>query len=676
MTSFQINETSGVLSIATDAVEILCTNCQLQIRCVAGDILSNVTQILISNVEVNQYSPEFDAAYLSCAVPENISMITKPVIATANASDQDRGDCGIIQYSIQSGNDEGYFHINSSTGEISVISKLNYEHRPSFTLTLQAKNVLCTPQLQNSRLFQAQIDVTNVYDEPPIFSRGSYSAMVNEFDQNPNNRPDIVVQLNCSAQDSLSGPITYERMFMGEPFDIDFHNGQVYIPHDLTLDYEEQDFYELQFKCYDVECPKMFAIVNVSVKIIPVNEYGVVGGRGLNKFVSISQPLGSLIASNVPNSNAMLYINVTDRDRGDNHGDIYFKFSQNSESVRLFFHLDSSTGNLTLVLSLRYLDCFDLPQILSVPLQACEAHTNRCISVDITLFVNELQSGDCDPSFDQSMYQVQVNESVPAGTILNTFTCQTPGSLNFPNNEQIQLGYEALETIKSLFHILNSTLVLKGSLDYETEIQYNFSIECLDRISNHTATSTVILKVLPSNDIMPKFTQPFYIFTVPNQTLQTIGQVQAFDSDFGYGNSLSYQLHSGDIEYLQVDSFGMISLSHYYDSSVSDKLVAIVEVSDGFYTDQTMVLVNMEGTRRVIGRVGECDKFCIAFAVALIFLILAIMILLIMCVFFALCHRKKQYENVLKVQQSILEKTNSIRRPNHNTESSQGHHYR
>ena len=436
-----------------------------------------------------------------------------------------------------------------------------------------------------------RIDVENVNDEPPVFNPRIYSAIVNEFDSHPSNRTDFIKQLRCSDLDTISGSLKYEKMFSNKPFDVNFDTGVVFVSPLDVLDYEEQTSYELQFKCFDFLAPEMFDIATLTVQVLPINEHvptlTTVNGLAIGND---SLPIGTLIASNLPDTNALISIGAVDNDEGSDHGLIMFVFKDTDNEE--YFQLEQNSGNITLIKSLMYMYCVEQPitDIIFIPLAVCAANVPNiatCLSFDIRLFISI--SGNCTPSFDQNRFAISVNESVSIGTVLYKFNCSTPGSINVATDKNVEL--RGLSNVTTFFDIKNDgTLVVQDSLDFESETNYNFNVYCIDLISNLTTEANVDIKVLPSNDFAPMFTRPFYTFTPKDQF--NIGQVEAVDGDSGIGSELTYKIISGDDDLLFIDSSGKILLAdNFVQSTTCDKLAAVVGVTDGLYTDQTMILV-------------------------------------------------------------------------------------
>ena len=125
---FNINSSSAVLTMAVDAVQLSCINCEFHptIKCTAGEA-ANATRITIFLELENQFSPMFTDPYLSFSVQEDFDFTTIPSLITINATDEDRDDCGVLTFSIISGNSEGRFQINSSSGSLELVAPLDFE---------------------------------------------------------------------------------------------------------------------------------------------------------------------------------------------------------------------------------------------------------------------------------------------------------------------------------------------------------------------------------------------------------------------------------------------------------------------------------------------------------------------------------------------------------------------
>merc|ERR1711865_1200730 len=110
------------------------------------DLLSDTATITIQIIDVNE-APEI-AGGMSTTVEENTRLgtqIGKPV--AVRTRDQDKGHFKTLRYSISDGNTLGHFAIDRLDGQISVISNINYEARPEYTV-LPKPQPICTSSME------------------------------------------------------------------------------------------------------------------------------------------------------------------------------------------------------------------------------------------------------------------------------------------------------------------------------------------------------------------------------------------------------------------------------------------------------------------------------------------------------------------------------------------------
>ena len=111
----------------------------------------------------------------SFGIDENLSDGTS--VSTVEASDEDTGDS--LTYSIISGNTDGAFAINGTTGEITVAnsSALNFEVNPNFGLTVQVED---TGYLTNSATIT--INLTDVNEAPTVSLANTTTSLPEDTD--------------------------------------------------------------------------------------------------------------------------------------------------------------------------------------------------------------------------------------------------------------------------------------------------------------------------------------------------------------------------------------------------------------------------------------------------------------------------------------------------------------
>ena len=114
-------------------------------------------------------APAFDLASHAFSVIEDAAAGT--AVGTVSATDPDPDDT--VTYAIATGNADGAFAIDASTGAIAVAGDLDYETTPSYTLTVEASD-----DNRGTATAEVTITVTDVAETPP--APQNLTAVVNE----------------------------------------------------------------------------------------------------------------------------------------------------------------------------------------------------------------------------------------------------------------------------------------------------------------------------------------------------------------------------------------------------------------------------------------------------------------------------------------------------------------
>nr|XP_018896045.1 PREDICTED: fat-like cadherin-related tumor suppressor homolog isoform X2 [Bemisia tabaci] len=226
--------------------------------------LSNVTNIEIVVLDVNDNPPEFMQRSYQASVSESVGIGTEVAKVTATSSDV--GINAEIMYSIIGGNEHGKFMIDPDTGVIKVSQLLDYERGHEYLLTIQATDK-GVPPLSN----QAAVNITvrDFNDNPPLFRQIAFIAKIRE-DAHPG---DIVTQVSATDLDSgLNGKIafTIERGDSHQQFAIERDTG--YITVARPLDREMVANYNLQIQATDLGDPPLSSFVMLNIEILDVND--------------------------------------------------------------------------------------------------------------------------------------------------------------------------------------------------------------------------------------------------------------------------------------------------------------------------------------------------------------------------------------------------------------------
>uniref|UniRef100_A0A8C9XKL9 FAT atypical cadherin 1a n=1 Tax=Sander lucioperca TaxID=283035 RepID=A0A8C9XKL9_SANLU len=160
--------------------------------------LSDMATVNINLTDVNDNRPVFSQDIYTAVVSEDTEL-GKTVMAVM-AEDLDGPSYDHVRYSIVDGNQGSPFSIDPVRGELRVARQLDRERTSGYTLMVVASdNGL--PALSSSAMIN--IDISDVNDNPPLFSQANYSLIIQE------NRPKgtSVLQLIVTDRDaSHNGP--------------------------------------------------------------------------------------------------------------------------------------------------------------------------------------------------------------------------------------------------------------------------------------------------------------------------------------------------------------------------------------------------------------------------------------------------------------------------------------
>ena len=131
--------------------------------------------VTINVLDYNDFTPVFESVEYAVLLPELTPVGT--TVLTLKAFDMDpSGQNSNLQISISSGNEDGMFALDPSTGALTVARMLNYELQTSFILIANVSNHLADPELYST--CQINISVADQNDNDPEFSRAFYRVSI------------------------------------------------------------------------------------------------------------------------------------------------------------------------------------------------------------------------------------------------------------------------------------------------------------------------------------------------------------------------------------------------------------------------------------------------------------------------------------------------------------------
>ena len=220
---FKINVTSGVITTAhaLDHENVSSYILNVSVTDNGDPPLTSNAVLVVYVIDVNDHRPIFSQELYQASVYENFTV--NSTILRVHARDLDSSSAGGIVYSLQEGNDNDSFLLNSSSGEIKLARSLDFEETKHYLLIVKATDtflpndtvdVIGAANDSNSSVSffsfaNVSLTVLDVNDNPPRFSRDFYSVSITENLQTDS----FVARVHATDQDSgENGMIIYELL--------------------------------------------------------------------------------------------------------------------------------------------------------------------------------------------------------------------------------------------------------------------------------------------------------------------------------------------------------------------------------------------------------------------------------------------------------------------------------
>uniref|UniRef100_A0A4W6EXE5 FAT atypical cadherin 1a n=1 Tax=Lates calcarifer TaxID=8187 RepID=A0A4W6EXE5_LATCA len=227
--------------------------------------LSDMATVNINLTDVNDNRPVFSQDVYTAVVSEDTEL--GKTVMTVMAEDLDGPSYDHVRFSIVDGNQGSPFTIDPLRGELKVARQLDRERTSGYTLVVVASDN-GVPPLSSSAMIN--IDISDVNDNPPLFSQANYSLIIQE------NRPKgtSVLQLTVTDRDASHNgpPFTFAIVDgnEGDAFHINQHGALVAVG---ALNRKSKEHYLLQAQVSDSGKPPLFSTAFISVRIIEESVY-------------------------------------------------------------------------------------------------------------------------------------------------------------------------------------------------------------------------------------------------------------------------------------------------------------------------------------------------------------------------------------------------------------------
>ncbi|XP_069943885.1 protein dachsous-like [Cherax quadricarinatus] len=516
---FSIDKFSGKITLAVPLDHETLDQYMVQVE--ASDTAHvATTSITVQVVDENDNSPIFTQQAYQVALPE-LSVPGTSVIRV-NATDADAGANARVTYSLGTSSDSG-FYISERTGVIYTNSSVHYNPRhPVIQLVVTARDG-GRPSL--AAVAAVRIQVTDVNDNAPKFSREVYTAHVSE----DASRGYPVTRVSASDMDESRHNRNIDYRLVGGnelgAFQITSSTGEILLVK--PLDREEVAEFHLIALATDRGRPSRNATAEVIITVDDVNDHSPSFNQS-EYALTVSESL-SLGAS-------VLQVLASDNDTGDNARINYDITSGNDHQV---FALDSETGVITLREALDY----DTVAEYRFIVRATDSSRHHPLSALATVHITLEDENDNAPQFPVDKYLEFVAENSPVGTSVFTAHANDAdrgqyGSLNYsiPGGKDMD---------KFSVDYKTGVVVTKAVFDYEAKQAYSFLLRAIDA-GGKSSVVTVQVNVDSQDEFAPEFLERNYYFAIAAnmEVGMVVGRVEATDKDEGPDGRVFYSLRT------------------------------------------------------------------------------------------------------------------------------------
>ena len=557
--NFAIDSTSGEITVNGDIDREVISEYTLTIRAQDGGspARSDISIVVITVDDINDNSPIFQRSSYTITVREDVNVPADLLTLVATDADEAGSQNSAITYSIQTGNAGSVFNLATNAGVLSVISSLDFESTPSYSL-----NVVATDGGSRTGNAVVTVTVTDINDEVPTLSADQTVSL-----QEDTSTPSVIASFNASGEMGEVLQFQLSGSQNGE-FVIDATNGEVSLVQ--SLDYESRQEFRLTVSVSDGQ---FSTSSRLTITVTDVNDNSPIIDPAGPFSIMEERPSNSLVGS----------VSASDRDSGSN-AELSFRITQ--QPLNLFMIVPDG-GNTVQIRTASVLDREALAQMnhflppnsqSDITIEVSDNGNPRLTS-SMTVVIRLQDINDNAPTLVNPVSEVNISESSNIGTVLTRVVAS-----------DVDIGVNALVsyslTGSPLFTIDSSTgtITLASSLDFETRREHTIMVFASNPDGVNSTEHTIVVRVIDENDNSPIFTMDPYTASVAegSSTGTPVITVQADDADSGVLGEVEYSIVDGNInEVFSIDSTsGAVTVNGVIDRELLDEYTLTVAASN------------------------------------------------------------------------------------------------
>ena len=419
-----------------------------------------------------------------------------------------------VIYSIVSGSDMSIFTIISTTGEIYLLSTLDFDlSARQYLLTVQSFH-----QVTNELNFTAEatvlVEVSDINDNPPRFLPAAYAIAVEEF--TPANSS--IVNVLATDIDSESN-ITYSIASGNSgPFQIHPHTGVISNTRELLIarDYR---FFVTAFDGKLSSMAVIFISVTRSVSVEPTFTreryiFNLLESATRGSYVGTVEAVTRGSLSSLEFDHLRFRIVMPDP----------VDVNVTSQAGDGLFHIDDRSGNLSTLTDFEFDAENRTTYVFFVQVYSI---INNTVYDTTTVAVELADANDNSPVFSQSLYTRVIERTAVHGLIILNVSATDQDSTT---NSEITYSIEPLSFDFTINRTSGEISIASSSL---TIGNYRLTVIATDKGSPPlNGSTTVIIAVIPAVPSNLVFIEPVYRFGISEdaEANALVGRVQALDA--------------------------------------------------------------------------------------------------------------------------------------------------
>ena len=469
-----------------------------------------------------------------------------------------------LRFTIISGNSEGYFSINATTGEVTTARELDREETSMFTLLVQVTDVGINPTSAEAAVTSVTITVLDINTSPPVFISLPYITSI------PENSASGVLVFTVSSTDADVGTnalvaYTIKGGNEGNHFAIHQLSGQISTTN-FPIDFEMDTNFSLVVCATDGGMTPLTSTAVVFIEVIDLNDNRPI-------FVQTFYQVDDIAESSAEGT-SVVQLSATDEDTAEDNTLIQYKLVDGLNA----FVIDNFTG---LIRTSSLLD-YETIQQYNLTVIVTDGVNNTEPMGTATVVVTIIDVNDNRPQFSMSSISATVEESIPVGGLVLNIAATDADTGN-----NSALYYNIANTTALPFTInMEGTLTTEELLDRESVQVYNFMVLAIDRgVPAMTGSTSVTITVLDINDNEPVFMNDRIAVSYAEDLNvgSIIAVLVATDRDDGANSSITYSITNGNegMNFSIDAQTGQISLQSSLDFETAEEFVLEVTAQDG-----------------------------------------------------------------------------------------------